>query len=55
MAEPTQAEVERIIVAVDRATKESDFAESVKMDTQQIEGTRYKFRLSEESASDRDR
>lgn len=49
MAEPTQQEVTRIISAVDNATRESDYADTVKMDAQLISGTRYKFRFSETS------
>lgn len=47
MSAPTQQEVTRLIVAEDRATKDSDYADTVHMDVQQIEGTRYRFRLSE--------
>jgi hypothetical protein len=50
MSAPTQQEIERLLAAQDRATRESDYADTIKMDYQQIEGTRYKFRLSETPA-----
>lgn len=47
MAAPTEKEIERIIRTAGQAEEESDFVDSIKMDTQQITGTRYKFRISE--------
>ena len=47
MAEPTQQEVTMLLSAVDRDTKDSNYADAVKFDVQNIEGTRYRFRLSE--------
>lgn len=49
MAAPTQEEVNNLLHAKDRAERAIVFADSVKMDVQNIEGTRYKFRLSEAS------
>ena len=51
MAAPTEREVTRIIVAVDRATRDCEYAESIKLDMQQITGTRYSFRISEHAES----
>lgn len=47
MAAPTPQEVSELIAAKERATKDSDYADTVYMDTQLIEGTRYRIRLSE--------
>ena len=47
MAAPTQQEIDRLINAVDRAQKDSDYVDAIKMDVQNIDGTRYRFRLSE--------
>lgn len=47
MAEPTQAQVDALISAEDRATKDSNYADAVKFDAQQITETRYRIRLSE--------
>lgn len=49
MAAPTQQEVTAVIVANDRAEAAADFVDSIKLDTQQIEGTRYRFRMTEEA------
>ena len=46
MAAPTQAEVDALISAEDRATRDSDYADAIYFDAQQIEGTRYRIRLS---------
>jgi len=47
MAAPTQQEVTRLLNAIDRDQKDSDYADAIKFDVQNIEGTRYRFRLSE--------
>lgn len=44
--EPTQAEVDALISANDRAKKDSDYADAVLFDAQLITGTRYRIRLS---------
>ena len=49
MAAPTQQEVTQIVEVTDRLTKDVGYSDSIKMDVQQIEGTRYKFRFSESS------
>ena len=47
MSAPTEKEIEKLINAKDRAEKDSNYTDSIKMDVQQITGTRYKFRFSE--------
>ena len=47
MAAPTEKEIERIIRTAEQAEEDSDYVDSIKMDTQQIIGTRFKFRISE--------
>lgn len=47
MSAPTQEEVNNLIHAKERAENAIAFADSVKMDVQNIEGTRYKFRFNE--------
>ena len=44
----TEQELQRLLAAKDRAEKGSDYADAIKFDVQQIEGTRYRFRFSEE-------
>lgn len=48
MATPTEKEIERIIRTAGQAEEDSDFVDSIKLDAQQITGTRYKFRISVE-------
>lgn len=48
MAEPTPQEVSRLIAAKDRATRDSEYVESLNFEAQQITGTRYKIKLTEE-------
>ena len=47
MADATEKDVDRIIKTVGQAKEDSAFVESIKMDTQQIIGTRYRFRINE--------
>ena len=47
MAAPTEEDVNRIVRTTEQAKQNTAFVASLKMDAQQIEGTRYKFRLSE--------
>lgn len=47
MAKPTQEEITRLIAANDKAKRDSDYVDTIKMDVQLIKGTRYMFRLSE--------
>lgn len=47
MSAPTQEEINRLLAAEDNAERESSFAESIRMDAQQISGTRYRIRLNE--------
>lgn len=47
MSAPTQQEITRLLNAIDRDQRDSDYADAIKFDAQQIEGTRYRFRLSE--------
>ena len=42
-----QREIVRIMAAADRDKRDSDYADAIKFDVQNIEGTRYRFRLSE--------
>lgn len=44
---PTQQEVTAVIAGAFIAERESGFVDSVRFDAQLIEGTRYKYRLSE--------
>ncbi len=53
MAAPTPAEIERILHAIDTATWESDYVDSIRMEEEQISGTRYKIILNDEPASER--
>ena len=47
-AEPVTAyQAVQILTAMDRAERDGAYAESLKMDAQQIEGTRYRIRLNE--------
>lgn len=46
MATPTEKEIERIIRTAGQAEEDSDFVDSIKLDAQQITGTRYRFRIS---------
>ena len=47
MASPTLDEIEQLVMAKERAEKAVAFEGSIKMDVQNIEGTRYKFRFNE--------
>ena len=47
MSAPTQQEITRLLNAIDRDQRDSDYADAIKFDAQQIEGTRYRIRLSE--------
>lgn len=47
MSAPTQQEITRLVGAIERDQKDSDYADSIKFDVQNVEGTRYRFRLSE--------
>ena len=47
MAAADQREITRLLNAIDRCEKDSDYADAIKFDVQNIEGTRYRFRLSE--------
>ena len=46
MSAPTQQEITRLLNAIDRDQRDSDYVDAIKFDAQQIEGTRYRFRLS---------
>lgn len=46
MSAPTQQEVERVIRTTEQAQTGSSFVEAIKLDAQNIEGSRYKFRIS---------
>lgn len=46
MSAPTQQEITRLLNAIDRDQRDSDYVDAIKFDDQQIEGTRYRFRLS---------
>ncbi len=48
MAEPTQTGIEELLNAEFRAERDSDFADSIKFTTRQLEGTRYVVVLSEQ-------
>lgn len=48
MAEPTIQEVTRLVNAIERDTRDVAYAAAIKFDVQEIEGTRYRIRLSEE-------
>ena len=48
-----EAEIDRILHAMDTATRESDFVDSIRMEEELIEGTRYKIILNDAPASDR--
>lgn len=53
-AEPvTTPQVIRILHAIDRADRDGAYAESLRMDAQQIEGTRYRIRLNEKPIKQR--
>ena len=43
MAAPTQAEVNSVLHTKNNAESAIDYAQSIKMEAQQKEGTRYKF------------
>ena len=43
---PTQQEIERVIRTAEQAPKDTNFANSIVIDSEQIEGTRYKFLIS---------
>lgn len=47
MAAPTAGEIDKVIYTKELAKSESVKIEAIKLDAQQIEGTRYKFRISE--------
>jgi len=47
MAAADQREITRLLAAIERDQKDSDYADAIKFDVQNIEGTRYRFRLSE--------
>lgn len=47
MAEPTQPEITRLISAEYRATKDSDFVDTVVFSPTLIQGTRYKYVLTD--------
>ena len=47
MSAPTEQDVTKLLEAEERAKRDSDYADSIKMDVQLITGTRYKFRFSE--------
>ena len=47
MSAPTQQEITRLLTAIDRDQRDSDYADAIKFDAQQIDGTRYRIRLSE--------
>ena len=49
MAEPSIVEISRYIAAKERIEKDIDYAGSIKMDYQQVTGTRYRLRFSEAS------
>jgi hypothetical protein len=46
MSAPTQQEITRLLNAIDRDQRDSDYVDAIKFDAKQIEGTRYRFRLS---------
>lgn len=46
MAQPTENEVTRVIAGNDRAIFYSDYADTIIFEPQQIEGTRYKYILT---------
>lgn len=48
MAAPTEAEINRVIRTKEQAISESERIEAIRMDEQNISGTRYRFRISEE-------
>jgi hypothetical protein len=50
MATPTQEEITLVIEVYNRGTKDSDFADSIKMEPVLISGTRYKYNLCETNA-----
>ncbi len=52
MAESTEKDVDRIIKTVGQAKEDSAFVEAIKLDAQQITGTRYRFRVSVEAETD---
>ena len=43
----TESQVNKVVYTKEIAEKESKKIEAIKLDAQQIEGTRYKFRISE--------
>lgn len=47
MASPTQQEVTRLIAAKDRATRDSEYVETLNFEAQQIKNTRYRIKLTE--------
>ena len=47
MASPTEQDIIDVVASKQRAERDIEYANSIKLDTQQIEGTRYKFRMSE--------
>ena len=47
MPSQTEKDVDRIVRTAEQAQEDSAYAESLKLDAQQITGTRYKFRISE--------
>lgn len=49
MANPTLAEIEKIIFTKERAARKSAFAESIECEASVIEGDRYKITFSEHS------
>ena len=44
----TPDEITRMIADKDRCIRDTAFVDSIKIDTQQITGTRYRFRLTEQ-------
>ena len=47
MPNATPEEINRIILTEEQAKTDTAFINSLKIDAQQIEGSRYKFRISE--------
>lgn len=45
MAAPTEQQVTRVVAGYDRAKTYADYADTIVFDTEQIEGTRYKYIL----------
>lgn len=50
MSAPTQEEINRIISGMNEANYAADFADTVVFEPQQMEGTRYKYILTNEQA-----